>query len=125
MIEVEVVYKGLTRRKVPFADRDSLPKTDVLFVIIWKDGEDVWSFQGRDFYGIKLDGANVILDEWDEEDKTHVTKPLATIEQQFYTRVERATWIPSDMDIFTGIQVTPQEWADAQAFYRKVLDGAV
>lgn len=120
MTDVEVIYKGLTRRKVPLADIDTLPKTDVLFIIFWDGDQDFWSMQGHDFMGIDITNSGMIIfDEWFVEDDLYVTIPTNNLTGN-YMKVKRQKWRPDTMINFTGIQVSADDWKAANEFFDKV-----
>lgn len=123
MVYVEILYKDLTRKRVPISDIDQLPKDNVLFISIQTDlregkEKNISSCFGFDNYAIaqKRDNSDdwFMLFGWDEGDFVWRRE-----REDCVNRVVVDALIGTMHVIFRGVQVPSEVWGKAKA----IIDG--
>jgi len=118
MIDIEVMYADLSRRRVPLDQaKKNLPRDGVLFIILSYNGKRRRQVTGKDFYYLYIDGDEVHLNGWDEQDNPVVL--LGAPEAKRYA--SRPLGLPSDTLIFTGVLLPEDEWQEARALFAREM----
>ena len=68
MIEVEVIYKDLSTQKAPLADSHLLQRTDVQWMIVWRDSLVLREKFGPDYYYLLWDDDRLALEGYDKNE---------------------------------------------------------
>lgn len=121
------MYADLLRRRVPIGRLESLPRQEVLFIILSapdperprKDGcrrvRETW---GLDWYYVSVQDGTVELGGWDDE-----WRFVHDVDDPFGMAVRKLAipQLPDSSVVFEGSQVSADKWAEAMGIFEKEM----
>jgi hypothetical protein len=119
--------------EVPFKDRKLLQLDDVLFIIMW-DNSGIKSRKhllsrswGSDYYALIVFDEKIVcpLLQWDEDFEYLRVRPVDNPHDLSLPRVRCGMNFPdgSDITIFSGSYIPPDEWELATLYMEELSDG--
>ena len=116
MLEIEVMYADLSRRRATIEETNTLPREGVLFIVLsteWGNRKAlrrrIWGF---DYYGLWIDHRSWMLEGWDNGDLYWRQWSLRYPDQPYKSR-KRPMPMPRNTLIFRGKGLSQEDWKQA------------
>ncbi len=112
-ITVEVMYSDLSIKKYSPEDFLKSQKNHILFILFKEDGKNLFSLNGLDYYGVKIEETQIHFVQYNEEDGTIFTYNKKEKKCCKGNTIARDKWVPKDFVVFVGVEVSNENWKKA------------
>jgi len=121
-MHLEVMYSEplFHRIKVDETEIDSLPKNNVLCMVLIEDGELRWRFYQKDYFAIGFVGDRFFVDEWDDED---ILLRIRSVGDKKWDKIKYSRFRPENATVytFTGAWIPTEQWKKAIEIMNKEM----